>query len=83
MMGIKTEGNKVFCKECSKELKMKASQVIFNFCPFCGSPLNLLSYNLNKEKEKIIKLKTIREVQKIITDSDDLKKIIYLINTIN
>lgn len=82
-MGVKTKNGKVFCKNCAKELKMTVPDNIFNFCPHCANPLNLVSYNLSKEKEKIIKLQTINEIKNIITDETDLKKLIYLINKIS
>ena len=56
-IGIKTENKKTFCKKCNKELNIVVPNQIYNFCPYCGPLLNLISYNLFKEKEKIIKLK--------------------------
>lgn len=81
--GIRTEDKKTYCKKCSQELKMIVPEQIFNFCQYCGSPLNLLSFNLVKEKEKLIKLKTINEVQKVITDKNDLENLLILIDEIS
>lgn len=81
-IGTITKDNKTICKVCLKELKTTIPD-IFNYCPYCSSPLNLVSYNLSKEKEKIIKLQTINQIQKIISDENDLKKLIYLINKLN
>jgi Zn finger protein HypA/HybF involved in hydrogenase expression len=78
--GVKTEGENSYCKKCNHKLKMVVPDELFNFCPFCGSPLNLASYNLYKEKEKSIKLKILYDVQKLITEKSDLQKLIMLLD---
>ena len=62
--GIKQENSKCFCKECGKELKFEIPE-IFNFCPFCSAPLNLVAYNVSKEKEKSLKLNVVSEIVKM------------------
>ncbi|MDD4111024.1 MAG: hypothetical protein PHS54_05720 [Clostridia bacterium] len=81
--GIKKENKKTFCKRCGRELNIVIPDQVYNFCPYCSSPLNLVAYNLVKEKERIIKLRTINEVQKVITDKEDLRKLIILIEEIS
>lgn len=81
--GVKTENKKSFCKNCNKELNISIPDHIFNFCPYCGSPLNLISFNLNKEKEKIIKLNTINEMQKVISNKNDLENLLVLVDKIS
>ena len=60
--GVKTEGKKCFCKSCGKELKIEIPNQMFNFCPFCSAPLNLVAYNFVKEKDLKIKLQTAKEI---------------------
>jgi predicted amidophosphoribosyltransferase len=81
--GVKTNDTKSYCKNCNKELNMIIPDQIFNFCSHCGAPLNLVSFNLIKEKEKIIKLKIINEMQKIITNKNDLEKLLILMEKIS
>lgn len=81
--GVKSESKKTFCKKCNKELHMIIPDRIFNFCPFCGSPLNLVSFNLFKEKEKLIKLRTIKEIQSITEDKKDLENLLIYIDEIS
>lgn len=80
--GIDKKDKKTFCKQCKNELKMIIPE-IFNFCPYCSAPLTLLSYNLVKEKEKIIKLNTVNQIKNIISDEEDLKKLLLLVNKLS
>lgn len=82
-MGVRTDKGKTFCKKCSQELKMVVPDNIFNFCPHCGSPLNLLAFNLYNEREKILKLQTVNQVKNLVTDKSDLKNLLILIDKIS
>lgn len=59
---VETVEKKNFCKSCGKELKIEVPNQIFNFCPFCSAPLNLVAYNFVKEKDKKIKLQASKEI---------------------
>ena len=60
--GIKNENNKNFCKSCGKELKIEVPNNIYNFCPFCCAPLNLVAFNYLKEKNKNQKIALLNEL---------------------
>lgn len=77
--GIKLENNKKFCSECGKELKFEVPE-IFNFCPFCSAPLNLVAYNVLKEKEKSLKLAVVSE---IVKNSNSKETFLELRNYLN
>ena len=80
--GIKTENNKCFCKECKKELKIEVPDV-FNFCPFCSAPLNLVAYNVTKEKEKSLKLNVVSEIIKNSKSKETFLEIKNYLNKIS
>lgn len=81
--GIKTENKKTFCKTCGKELKIEVPNNIYNFCPFCSAPLNLVSYNFVKEREKNQKLKTILELLKDVNNPSVSMEIEKYLNKIS
>ncbi len=61
-LGIETKNNQNFCKACGHELNMDVQNQIYNFCPFCSAPLNLVAFNFVKEKEKSIKFQAVEEI---------------------
>ncbi len=61
-LGIETRGTKNYCKTCGHELNMDVQNQIYNFCPFCSAPLNLIAFNFVKEKEKSIKFQAVEEI---------------------
>lgn len=70
--GIETKNKQCFCKNCGKELKIEVPNQIFNFCPFCSSPLNLVAYNLKIEQEKNIKYDVVKDLVKFSKNKSTL-----------
>ena len=68
--GVKSEGKQSFCKTCGKELKIEVPNQIFNFCPFCSAPLNLVAYNFLKEKDMSKKLEASKEILLLLKSNE-------------
>ena len=81
--GIKEENKKTYCKNCNRELNIKIPDEIFNFCPFCNFPLNIVAYNIVKEKERQIKLEVINDLANEFKSVDSLNVLKSYLNKIN
>ena len=74
IFGVIEENNKFRCKKCNEELNINAER-IYNYCPFCASPLNETAKDLVLEKQKTMMYKTTIDLSHIIDDEASLEKL--------
>lgn len=58
--GVKKDGEKVICLNCNVIVGKQETK--FNFCPKCGSPLNLKAGVIDEKKINREKLKLLYEI---------------------
>ena len=72
--GVIEENNKFRCKKCNEELNINPDK-IFNYCPFCSSPLNETAKDLILEKQKSIMYKTAIDISQLVNEEISLERI--------